>query len=250
MNLRNLLYLIADANPLRYCSEYYDAESGDYYLRARYYAPGLGRFLSEDPLRDGDNWYVYCNNNPVRYVDPSGKIAVVDDIYYAVILVTGVIAIAEAVWLTSPEGQQALNNGAKVIHEAVKNVEEAIDNARESIVNPSGGGAPAPQKPNNNGPTAIKIISKIATGAALKEAAEEIFKAGSGRSNNKIDFPDGDAQLKHILEMQKDIFSICPKTGKRFWMLQVMQIIISDRMLEEMIGMLLYQKMALKHGLE
>ncbi len=66
----------SDANPFRYCSEYFDAESGDYYLRARYYAPGLGRFLSEDPLRDGDNWYVYCNNNPVRYVDPSGEIAI------------------------------------------------------------------------------------------------------------------------------------------------------------------------------
>ncbi len=62
----------SDANPFRYCSEYFDAESGDYYLRARYYAPGLGRFLSEDPVRDGDNWYVYCFGNPIRFIDPSG----------------------------------------------------------------------------------------------------------------------------------------------------------------------------------
>ncbi|MGE0355041.1 MAG: RHS repeat-associated core domain-containing protein, partial [Gemmatimonadales bacterium] len=28
----------------------YDRETGLYYLRGRYYDPGLGRFLSEDPL--------------------------------------------------------------------------------------------------------------------------------------------------------------------------------------------------------
>ncbi len=62
----------SDANPFRYSGEYFDAESGDYYLRARYSAPGLGRFLSEDPVRDGSNWYVYCNNNPVRFIDSFG----------------------------------------------------------------------------------------------------------------------------------------------------------------------------------
>ncbi len=66
----------SDTNPFRYSGEYFDAETGDYYLRARYYNPRLGRFLTEDPVRDGNNWYVYCNNNPVRYVDPSGEIAI------------------------------------------------------------------------------------------------------------------------------------------------------------------------------
>ncbi len=45
----------SDANPFRYSGEYFDAETGDYYLRARYYAPGLGRFMTEDPVHDGDN---------------------------------------------------------------------------------------------------------------------------------------------------------------------------------------------------
>ena len=40
---------------------------------ARYYNPVNGRFLSEDPARDGYNWYVYCNNNPLIYVDPNGQ---------------------------------------------------------------------------------------------------------------------------------------------------------------------------------
>jgi len=42
------------------------------YLRARYYDPSTGRFISEDPIRDGYNWYVYCSNNPIRYIDPWG----------------------------------------------------------------------------------------------------------------------------------------------------------------------------------
>ncbi len=28
--------------------------------------------MSEDPARDGENWYAYCNENPLRFVDPTG----------------------------------------------------------------------------------------------------------------------------------------------------------------------------------
>jgi RHS repeat-associated protein len=38
------------ANPLRYAGEYQDAETGLYYLRARYYDPATQQFLSRDPL--------------------------------------------------------------------------------------------------------------------------------------------------------------------------------------------------------
>lgn len=63
-------------NPMRYCDEYYDVESGLTYLRARYYDPSIGRFISEDPIKDGTNWYVYCGNNPIAFVDPSGLVDV------------------------------------------------------------------------------------------------------------------------------------------------------------------------------
>ncbi|MBR4880840.1 MAG: RHS repeat-associated core domain-containing protein [Clostridia bacterium] len=59
-------------NPFRYCGEYYDEESGLIYLRNRYYDPTSGRFITEDPARDGNNWYVYCGGNPVNSVDPEG----------------------------------------------------------------------------------------------------------------------------------------------------------------------------------
>jgi len=61
-----------DANPYRFCAEYFDVESGYVYLRARYYDSSTGRFISEDPAFDGYNWYAYCGNNPVMRVDPSG----------------------------------------------------------------------------------------------------------------------------------------------------------------------------------
>ena len=99
-----------DVNPFRYCGEYFDRETGDYYLRARSYDPRTGRMLSEDPVSTrnmnifdpkGDyqrielkggvfkgeeknqfivedvrslNRYNYGAANPNLYMDTSGKI--------------------------------------------------------------------------------------------------------------------------------------------------------------------------------
>ena len=61
-----------DTNPFRYCGEYFDDETESVYLRARYYSPVSGRFITEDPIRDGLNWYSYTDNNPVMNIDPCG----------------------------------------------------------------------------------------------------------------------------------------------------------------------------------
>jgi len=64
-------------NPFMFTGEPYDP-SGLIYLRARYYDPATGRFLSQDTypgeLTDplSRNKYVYCRNNPILYIDPSG----------------------------------------------------------------------------------------------------------------------------------------------------------------------------------
>ncbi|MCG9895889.1 MAG: RHS repeat-associated core domain-containing protein [Fimbriimonadaceae bacterium] len=52
-----------------------DDESGLIYMRARYYEPGTGRFISEDPAGDGANWYSYASNQPNIKSDASGKTA-------------------------------------------------------------------------------------------------------------------------------------------------------------------------------
>ncbi|WP_440115591.1 RHS repeat-associated core domain-containing protein [Paenibacillus sp. QZ-Y1] len=65
-------------NVLRYAGEYWDEVTGLQYLRARWYDPSVGRFISEDsyeceltnPL--SLNLYAYVGNNPLKYVDPNG----------------------------------------------------------------------------------------------------------------------------------------------------------------------------------
>ena len=50
-----------------------DLNTGLYYFNARWYDPEMGRFITEDPARDGRNWFVYCRNNPLIYTDSNGK---------------------------------------------------------------------------------------------------------------------------------------------------------------------------------
>lgn len=49
-----------------------DADVGLVYYGARWYDVGTGRFITEDPVKDGLNWYVYCSNNPLMFIDPNG----------------------------------------------------------------------------------------------------------------------------------------------------------------------------------
>ena len=61
------------SNRFKFNGQQLDPITGQYYLRARYYNPVIGRFTQEDTYRgDGLNLYAYCGNNPVYYVDPTG----------------------------------------------------------------------------------------------------------------------------------------------------------------------------------
>ncbi len=58
-------------NQWLFAGEQRDSDSSLYFLRARYYDPAIGRFLSQDPAQAGHP-YAYANNNPVNFVDPYG----------------------------------------------------------------------------------------------------------------------------------------------------------------------------------
>ncbi|MCR5514659.1 MAG: RHS repeat-associated core domain-containing protein [Bacilli bacterium] len=72
---------IGNINPFRYRGYYFDSDTGLYYLRARYYDPEIGQFISPDDVGymdfesiGGLNLYAYCNYNPVMHSDPSGHL--------------------------------------------------------------------------------------------------------------------------------------------------------------------------------
>lgn len=66
-------------NAYTYRGYRFDSESGLYFLQSRYYAAGIGRFLTKDSVLGNDanpktlNRYAYAEGDPVNKVDPSGN---------------------------------------------------------------------------------------------------------------------------------------------------------------------------------
>jgi RHS repeat-associated protein len=72
----------AVSNPFKFSGQFFDDETGEYYLRNRQYEPVLMRFTSIDPA-DGKfdepmtlHKYLYCGNNPINRIEPAGEWAV------------------------------------------------------------------------------------------------------------------------------------------------------------------------------
>ena len=104
--------MLAEKNPFRYRSYYYDTETDMYYLKTRYYDPEIGRFITIDDVSylapdtiNGLNLYAYCGNNPVMRVDPNGTAW-----WHWVIGAVVVVAVAFATAVTA--GTVALLLGA------------------------------------------------------------------------------------------------------------------------------------------
>jgi len=71
----------SSVNSYRYTGEQWERDVSAYYLRARFYLPSQGRFISTDPVLCGNcnpasrisNLYAYTDGNPLIFVDPSGR---------------------------------------------------------------------------------------------------------------------------------------------------------------------------------
>ena len=85
----------AESNDFTYTGHERDQASGLIYAKARYYDPQLGLFLSRDPFEGYDNTplslhrYLYAYQNPMKYVDPDGREAILIGNPYAAPLAAG-----------------------------------------------------------------------------------------------------------------------------------------------------------------
>jgi RHS repeat-associated protein len=112
----SLASTIGTDNPFRYRGYYLDSETGLYYLNSRYYDSSVGRFINADGLISssssllGTNMYGYCENNPISFVDKSGKLAIVDDaiLGLTILVFFGIIAVQQS--LKSPQAQRNLES--------------------------------------------------------------------------------------------------------------------------------------------
>jgi len=108
---------VGTINPMRYREYYLDSETGYYYLQSRYYNPEFCRFINADEpdlflinLDNivGYNLFTYCNNEPVRHKDPTGHIAIVDDLTFLgiAIMATMVVTVATS-YMSTPQFRQS-----------------------------------------------------------------------------------------------------------------------------------------------
>ena len=63
--------LVSDDSSVNYgyAGKFYDTATGLYNFGYRDYLPTAARFTTSDPIRDGANWFAYCNGDPVNFVD-------------------------------------------------------------------------------------------------------------------------------------------------------------------------------------
>lgn len=117
LNLQNL-----DKNPYLYNGKelydgFSDAYAGVYDFGARYYNPLFGRWFAHDPEKQSFSPYLYCENNPIAFIDPDGR---------DIILV---------IWATSSQNNDVGHAGIAISNYDKETYTEYDDNgvARENV---------------------------------------------------------------------------------------------------------------------
>lgn len=141
----NLLQSVGNADEERYRGEASDSSTSLQYLRARYYDPSTGRFLSTDAFEGvlespvSRHRYLYGNANPITYADPSGNFSIAE--------VSTVLSIIEILTITTASqaaiGEIARRIGGDIIWKGTYYTAELSSKGLTEIlgVNISGGTA-------------------------------------------------------------------------------------------------------------
>ena len=67
---------LSGAKDLGYLGKQFDKATGLYNYGYRDYSPSVARFTTVDPIRDGTNWFVYCDGDSVNFVDLDGRASI------------------------------------------------------------------------------------------------------------------------------------------------------------------------------
>jgi len=176
-------------NPFTYTGRELDAESGFYYYRARYYDPGIGRFISEDPtgfVSKDPNFYRYVFNRPITLTDPLGR-GLKESLSGGIKIGGGVLGligtVAAAIAIANPVGAAAV-----IIVGSVTAVSAIVSGGGELLVQER---LPDPVPDLLVGKPAAKIASEC---GASEQSAELVGK-GAGIAFGLIAPGDATATL-------------------------------------------------------
>lgn len=186
----------AAANPFLYRGQYTDASTGLQYLRARYYDPSTGGFLTQDPLEEstGDT-YSYAGGDPVNASDPTG-LSLIDTIS------DGVAGGLDIV---------TLGHGDEVSRAAASFLDGASGGISSDIAGKAFGFDPAcadygsspialaagllPTGRVGNAANGVRTFHRLESGTQTAETAAKQRRSGAvwGRPNRGSDMPSVDA---------------------------------------------------------
>jgi RHS repeat-associated protein len=189
-------------NNYLYRGEQYDTDLWLYYLRARYYNPQTGRFLSRDP-EDGVpsdpktlHKYLYAGGDPVNRVDPSGR-----DMYeYGLMLGRFVVQVGPAL--------AALTSGAVAIADDMSEVvPEILDDVTGALVDLADAAADAAE-------------GLAAAAEELMDDAEYLIEEAVNQYNSLVEAAEKGGPIIKLLtcaaltDVAADIFAVAPKKDK------------------------------------